>query len=51
MWKSITGRITMIVVLTTVAIIFLVPSLTDRFPAEFGRASCGERVLLWVGAG
>ena len=33
MWKSITGRITLIVLLTAVAIIVLVPSLTDRVPA------------------
>src|SRR5512140_118891 len=33
MWKSITGRITLIAVLTAVSIIILVPSLTDRVPA------------------
>ena len=33
MWKSITGRITLIVVLTAAAVIVLVPSLTDRVPA------------------
>jgi preprotein translocase subunit SecD len=32
MWKSITGRITLIAVLTVVSIIILVPSLTDRVP-------------------
>ena len=33
MWKSITGRITLIAVLTVVSIIVLVPSLTDQVPA------------------
>ena len=33
MWKSITGRITLIAVLTAVSIIVLLPSLTDRVPA------------------
>src|SRR5512135_2431745 len=33
MWKSITGRITLIAVLTAVSIIVLLPSLTDRLPA------------------
>jgi len=33
MWKSITGRITLIAVLTAASIIILVPSLTDRVPA------------------
>ena len=33
MWKSITGRITLIAVLTAVSIIVLVPSLTDQVPA------------------
>ena len=33
MWKSITGRITLIAVLTAVSIVVLVPSLTDRVPA------------------
>jgi len=35
MWKTITGRITLIVVLTAVAIIVLAPSLTDRLPAAW----------------
>jgi preprotein translocase subunit SecD len=35
MWKSITGRITLIAVLTVVSIIVLVPSLTDRVPAAW----------------
>jgi preprotein translocase subunit SecD len=33
MWKSITGRITLIAVLTAVSIIVLLPSLTDQVPA------------------
>ena len=33
MWKSITGRTTLIAVLTAVSIIVLLPSLTDRLPA------------------
>ncbi len=33
MWKSITGRITLIAVLAVISIIILVPSLTDRVPA------------------
>ncbi|MBP2687393.1 MAG: secD, partial [Deltaproteobacteria bacterium] len=33
MWKSITGRITLIAVLTAVSIIVLLPSLTDSLPA------------------
>ena len=33
MWKSITGRITLIAVLTAASLIILVPSLTDRVPA------------------
>ncbi|HSE14026.1 MAG TPA: hypothetical protein VLB08_00405, partial [Candidatus Deferrimicrobium sp.] len=33
MWKSITGRVTLIAVLTVVSIIVLVPSLTDQVPA------------------
>ena len=33
MWKSITGRITLIVVLAAVSVVILVPSLTDRVPA------------------
>ena len=33
MWKSITGRVTLIAVLTAVSIIVLLPSLTDRVPA------------------
>ena len=35
MWKSITGRITLIAVLTAASIIVLVPSLTDRVPAAW----------------
>ncbi|HEX9190598.1 MAG TPA: hypothetical protein VF847_00775, partial [Candidatus Deferrimicrobiaceae bacterium] len=33
MWKSISGRITLIAVLTVASVIVLVPSLTDRVPA------------------
>src|SRR5512135_3249014 len=33
MWKSITGRFTLIAVLTVASIIVLLPSLTDRVPA------------------
>jgi len=33
MWKSISGRITLIVILTVVSVIVLAPSLTDKVPA------------------
>ncbi|MBP2675695.1 MAG: secD, partial [Deltaproteobacteria bacterium] len=35
MWKSITWRITMIVLLTIAAVVVLVPSLTDNIPAAW----------------